>query len=639
MSIPLSARRTYWLILFSLLGVFLAEVAYRAGVFDPIDQRLQDYWFQWEGQRDVSKHVVIVEIDEASLAAYPDEPLVFWTNHLASAVARLRKAGAEVIGIDMLLSISPERWFGALGGELQDAARDYDQPFRNEINTGKLVLVASRIGKGGSVSDYLMPSPDYLLALPDFDVPRFVGLADVMDDGFGVVRSYQVTPNGTRRQASTVEGGPVLGFPSLLAIRASGLDPAASTWLLGDVKVAPGSTQISIPYLGPPGTIPRISLKQLLQADINSDAFGDQLRNKVVLIGVGPGLGDDHFTPYAGRLLFGHGSLMTGVEIHANVIESLLSGYRLEGLRAPTRVGALLVCSALAALVFLITPAWLGTVLWLLASLVMVGVGYVLFKLGALLPITSFVLAAGVVLSSVVAWRLTGEERERSRLRKMFGRYVSSQVVTQLLLSQESLELGGKSQMLTVLFSDIRNFTTISEKLSAKEVVEMLNTYFEQACKVVLAQGGSIDKFIGDAIMVEFGSPLMQPDHALRAARAAVALQAVAEEFGDWMKERFAGRQLPNFSVGVGVHSGEAVTGNIGSSIRMEFTAIGDTVNLASRLEGLTKVLGCGILVSEATVKAAGGALVCGKSEVVQVKGRVQPVLVYELLNVKEAPN
>jgi len=631
----LSARRTYWLIMLTLLAVCLAETVHRVGAFDAIDQRLQDHWFQWQGQRTQARHVVIVAVDEATLAAYPDVPLVFLTDRLAAAAGRLRNAGARVVGLDMLLSISPERWFGKLGGELQGAARNYDQPFREEINTGKLVLVSSRIGKGASTSDYLMPSPDYLLALPDFDISRHIGLADVVDDGFGVVRSYQVTPNGTRRNASVVEGMPVLGFPSLLAIRASGLDPLASAWLLGGVQVAPGPALISIPYIGPPGTVPQISLQQVLQADAHSDALWNQLHDKVVLIGVGPGLGDDHYTPYASRLFFGHGSLMSGVEIHANVIESLLSGYRLEALSAPTRLAALLVCSVLAAMVFRITAAWLGTVLWLLASLLLVGVGYVAFQFGTLLPISSFVFAAAMVLSSVIAWRLTGEERERSRLRQIFGRYVSNQVVTQLLQSDERLELGGKSQVLTVLFSDIRNFTTISEQLSAKEVVEMLNTYFERACAVVLAQGGSIDKFIGDAIMVEFGSPLPLQDHALRAAKAAIALQAVAGEFGGWMEKRFPGRHLPHFAVGVGLHSGEAVIGNMGSSIRMEFTAIGDTVNLASRLEGMTKVLGCGILASEATVNAAGGVLVCGKTEVVQVKGRLQPVRVFELLDVK----
>lgn len=635
MHTPLSARRTYWLIIFSLLAVCLSEAVHRLGALDGVDQRLQNYWFQWRGERTEAQHVVIVSIDEATLAAYPDVPLVFWTDHLATAMARLRNAGARVVGLDMLLSISPERWFGKLGGDLQGVARDYDKPFRDEINTGKVVMVSSRIGKGASTSDYLMPSPDYLLAIPDFDIPRHVGLADVVDDGLGVVRSFQITPNGTRRQASLAEGIPALGFPTLLAIRASGLDPLASAWLLGGVKVEPGPALMSIPYVGPPGTVAQISLKNVLQADDHLDALWSQMRNKVVLIGVGPGLGDDHFTPYASRLFFGQSSLMTGAEIHANVVEALLSGYRHEGLSAPIRLTALLVFSALAAMAFRVMPAWLGVASWLLASFLLVVLGYVAFRFGTLLPISSFVLAVAVVLSSVILWRLTGEERERLRLRQMFGRYVSNQVVTQLLQSDELPELGGKSQVISVLFSDIRNFTTISEQLSAKEVVEMLNAYFERACAVVLAEGGSIDKFIGDAIMVEFGSPLPFDDHALRAARAAIALQAVANEFGSWMDERFTGRQLPHFAVGVGLHSGEAVIGNMGSSNRMEFTAIGDTVNLASRLEGMTKELGCGILASEATVMAAGGNLVCGKTEVIQVKGRLQPVRVFELLDVK----
>jgi adenylate cyclase len=151
----------------------------------------------------------------------------------------------------------------------------------------------------------------------------------------------------------------------------------------------------------------------------------------------------------------------------------------------------------------------------------------------------------------------------------------------------------------------------------------------------LLAEGGSIDKFIGDAIMVEFGSPLPLPDHAIRGARAAVALRAVADDFGVWMAQRFPDRELPKFAIGIGLHSGEVVIGNIGSPTRMEFTAIGDTVNLASRLEGMTKELGCVILASEATILAGGEAVFCGRSEVIQVKGRVAPVRVFEVLGVK----
>jgi adenylate cyclase len=188
----------------------------------------------------------------------------------------------------------------------------------------------------------------------------------------------------------------------------------------------------------------------------------------------------------------------------------------------------------------------------------------------------------------------------------------------------------------TVLFSDIRNFTTISEKLSAREVVEMLNAYFERVCTVLLAEGASIDKFIGDAVMAEFGTPLPQPDHAARALRAAVALNGVAAAFRAWMAARFPDRGLPDFAVGIGLHTGEAVVGNIGSKARMEYTAIGDTVNLASRLEGKTKDTNCTILASEATVEAAAGQAMTGARHELTVKGRAQPVVAYEIVGIAD---
>ena len=635
MSSHFGHRRRYWLASFALVACLIAEVLLRSGALSPVDQRLQDFWFRWQGQRAEARHVAIVVLDEETLATYPDDPLVFWTDRLAVAVARLREVGAPVVGLDMLLSISPERWLGKLGGEMQQAARNYDQPFREQINSGQLVLVATRSGSGARASDYLLPSPDYLLALPGFDIPAYIGLADLLDEGDGVVRHYRVAPVVAANRAAVEDGVPVLGLPSLLAVRAAGLDPQAASWLLGGRQVSREQPATPIPYVGPPNTFPRISLKQLLAADALRDPAVLALRGKIVLLGAGAGLGDDHFTPYATSLFSGRGRLMSGVEVHANVLESLISGERMEPMSDASRVISLLILAALAAFVFAALPAWLGALLWLAGGLLLALSGFVAFRFSVLMPVSAYAVVSALVLLSVLGWRLTGEERERARVRQMFGRYVSNQVVEALLQSGNRPELGGQSQVMTVLFSDIRNFTTISERLNAKEVVEMLNTYFERACAVLLAEGGSIDKFIGDAIMVEFGSPLPLPDHAARGAHAAVALRAVAEDFAGWMVQRFPDRDLPAFAIGIGLHSGEAVIGNIGSPTRMEFTAIGDTVNLASRLEGMTKELGCVILASESTVLAGGAAVLCGRSELIQVKGRAAPVRVFEVLGVQ----
>jgi adenylate cyclase len=640
MSVFRGGKQRFWLTLFALCAALAAEALFRSGALNPVDQRLQDAWFQWQGKRAEAQHVVIVAIDEDTLAAYPDDPMVFWTDRMAVALSRLRAAGVQAIGLDMLLSISPERWLGKLGGELQNAARDYDRPFREEVNSGRLVLVATRSGSGARETDYLLPSPDYLLALPDFDIPGYIGLGDLLDEGDGVIRSYLVAPVAAKGIKLPEAGVPVLGFPSLLAVRAAGLDPHGGSWTLGGRKVSLSETATPVPYLGPPGTFPRISLKTLLADGPLPEAVASSLRGKAVILGAtAAGLNDEHFTPYATRFFSGRGALMTGAEVHANIVESLLSGERLRPMGGGLRLMTLLLLAVLAVAVFVALPAWQGGLLWLLGVPLLALASYIAFRAGVLMPVAAYALVAGLAMLGVLGWRLTGEERERARVRRMFGRYVSDQVVEALLQAENRPELGGQSQIVTVLFSDIRNFTTISERLNAKEVVEMLNTYFERACAVMLAEGGSIDKFIGDAIMVEFGSPLPVADHAIRGVRAAVALHAVAGEFAGWMEQRFPGRDLPPFAVGIGLHSGEAIIGNIGSPTRMEFTAIGDTVNLASRLEGMTKQLGCAILASEATLVSAGDTVTCGRSEVVTVKGREAPVRVFEVLAVNPGGN
>lgn len=633
----LRSKRLRWLVLLTLVAALLAEALFRSGALNPFEQRLQDVWFQWQGKRGEARHVVIVAIDEQMLEAFPDEPMVFWTDRLARASARLREAGVAAIGLDVLLSISPERWLGKLGGEVRQAARDYDRPFREEINSGRLVLVSSRTGSGTREEDYLLPSPDYLLALPDFDIPGHIALGDVLDEGDGVIRRFRLAPLAGAGVAVPAQDVPALGLPALLALRAAGLDPHAASWRLGGVELQRDAPAAPIAYLGPPGTFPRISLTRLLDDDPLPAALTNQLRGKAVLIGAtASGLNDEHFTPYATRFLPGRGGLMTGVEVHANVAEALLSGERLQPLPPQWRLAVLFILCCAAAAAFLALPAWQAALAWLFSLPLFMLAGYLAFRSGLLAPTATCMLAVSLTLFGALGWRLTGEERKRTHLRNLFGRYVSDQVVEALLQSGNRPALGGQSQTVTVLFSDIRNFTTISEQLDAEEVVEMLNAYFKRACAPLLAEGGSIDKFIGDAVMVEFGSPLPVADHALCGIRAALALRDVAQDFSGWMKQRFPDRQLPEFAIGIGLHSGVAVIGNIGSPARMEFTAIGDTVNLASRLEGMTKSLGCTILASEHTTAAAGSMVRCGRSETITVKGRAAAVKVYEVLGVND---
>jgi adenylate cyclase len=214
---------------------------------------------------------------------------------------------------------------------------------------------------------------------------------------------------------------------------------------------------------------------------------------------------------------------------------------------------------------------------------------------------------------------------------RSFRKYVPADLVALLMASGQEAELGGERRSLTIYFSDIANFTSISESMDPEKLVDHLGEYLQVLSDQILATGGTVDKYIGDAIMAIWGAPLERPDHALAACTAALRnQQALSELCARWTKEG-----KPPLQARIGIHTGEAVVGNIGSSNRMNYTVIGDTVNLASRLEGLNKFYGTQILISEATYEHAKAGIVARPLDWVAVKGKQGAVLVYELLGLK----
>jgi adenylate cyclase len=221
--------------------------------------------------------------------------------------------------------------------------------------------------------------------------------------------------------------------------------------------------------------------------------------------------------------------------------------------------------------------------------------------------------------------------RERDKLRVTMGKYMTEEVLEHVMAGE--VELGGKTIELTILFCDLRDFTTLSEKRSAQQIVALLNEYFTHMVDCVMAEGGVVDKYIGDNIMAVFGAPVSRPDDAQRAVRAAVRMRAALAT----LNESFAARGLETLRFGIGLHSGEVVAGNIGSAKRMEYTVIGDAVNLASRLESKTKELGTDIIISEATRERLDGAMRTELLGEVHVKGRAQPVQIYKVIGISAA--
>ncbi len=605
-----------------------SEALTRLGWLDAFENVYYDYWHQFAGKRREAKHVAVVAVDEQTLDLYKDDPLAFWQPHFARAMDTLTRAGAKVIGLDYLYQVSAEDWLKKLNLPGSDSSRSYDAPFRAQLAAGNKILITQLVELPSGEDRLLLPPRDHLYLLPQG--VDDLGIANLNPDADNSVRRYLPVFDPDPEK-------PAMGFATQLALRAAGADPKAAAWDIAGARIARAVQPRLIGFIGPPGSVTTLSMSRLLAPDALSDPLVQQVKGRVVIIAANDlGTQDRHPSPYSRRVFGQQSEQMTGGEIHANIVETILSGIYPRQLPVSAEWLYVLALVAIAAVLFLRLHPAAGLAAALAICLACLAPAWFMFLHGWVLPVGRTQAALGIGYLVTLGLRLTGEERERARLRKMFGRYVSDDVV-KVLTEGERPDLAGELVQVSVLFSDIRNFTTISEKLNAHEVVEMLNAYFSRTTEPVLAEGGMINKFIGDAVMAIFGSPVRQPDHARRALRAALAMAEEAQEFKRWMRERFPDRGLPEFAIGIGVHTGEAVIGDIGSVKRTEFTAIGDTVNAASRLEGVTKDMRCVLVASKATLDAAGAGVVTGRQETVKVKGKEELIAAYEILRLETA--
>jgi adenylate cyclase len=622
-----------FLALLVAVGAALAGITW-AGWLERPENLYSDLWHQLAGGRYQPQHVVIVALDEATLKAHPNEPLVGFTPHFARAIEVLRRVGARVIGLDYLFQISVESWLKTLDLPANHRSLNYDGSFKQQLASGQVVMAGYLDHQQKRI---ITPIPSYLSSLPR--PQQQVGLINLFNDADGAIRHFVPALADGHGQIN-------LTFSQLLALRGQGLDPAAALarfkqepalrdWSAEDAATVDPVSLPPVGFVGPPDTFPRVSMQRFLVPGAEQDPEIQALKDKIIVIATEPNPQDSQPTPYSMSLWHWPGNDMSGPEIHANIIETLLTGVFPRPVPGYLRALYLFGVLVGGSLLFYRLSPWRGLAAAAALSLLAAACAYGLFQLYWLLPAANLQLGLILTYIGILGIKFTGEERERARLRKIFSRYVTDEVVEKLLASGKFPDLGGEAYRVTVLFSDIRNFTTISEKLEPHQVVEMLNTYLTRACEPILAQGGTVDKFIGDAVMAVFGAPVPYPDHARRALAAALGLAQQAREFRTWMQEHFGDKNLPEFAVGIGLHTGEAIVGNIGSQKRMEFTAIGDTVNAASRLESLTKELGWTIVASRSTIEAASGVKT-GRQDTRTVKGRQEPLQVFEVLGLEK---
>jgi adenylate cyclase len=345
-------------------------------------------------------------------------------------------------------------------------------------------------------------------------------------------------------------------------------------------------------------------------------------RDKMVFIGfTAPGLFDLKPTPVS--------SVTPGMSVHATLLANLLHRDFRVRISPYLAVGLALLLSLAMGVTVLLVPG-----LWHLALLLLAyggaGVFLVFITFQHNLWIDGVLLASSLGLSFAVStvFSYATEGRQKRQIKQAFSRYMSDLLVQDLLKHPEKLRLGGEKRILSVFFSDLAGFTSMSEKLTPEEVVTLLNRYLTAMTDIILASGGIIDKYEGDAIMAFWGAPLPQEDHAARACLAALDNQARLAE----LREEFIRMGLPPVHARIGINTGEMIIGNLGSSQRFDFTVIGDSVNLASRLEGAGKEYGTAILISEETYRQAQPAVEVRELDLLQVKGKQLPVRIYELM-------
>jgi adenylate cyclase len=674
------------LVLFRFSGI--GERDSRAGFafLQNVEQSSLDLRFETRGKRPHDDRIVIVGIDEKTLQNIGSFPLP--RKSYAKLVDKLSAGGARVIAFDVTFPVPEsnsavealQKLKNNLGASASpallqrvntlEAASDQDATFAAAMKkSGNVVL--------GHV--FLDSQPDPKLAEEYFNIawahvfPQVlpvgfkrgaeVDLGRTFSDNGGLVRTgveanitkladaaesfgfINIVPDsdGTLRHAllmiryqdqdcfPSFDAEVVRAFEKIpdqevaAYIAPNGLERIQ----LGRHSVRPnrdGSALLN--YAGPYGTYEQHSMWDVISGALAPDTF----RNKIVLIGATAlAIGDIRNTPFEGVYM--------GVEVHANIIDNLLQsdesgrtflkrGYKEE----MVDLGFILLFG-------LVFGFWFSRVTPLYSTISVVlalagFAGFVYFSFAHKGQWLSFVIPAATLAANyaaITSVRMIREERAKRKIRKSFSQYLSPGVIELIEKDPEKyIRPGGESKELSVLFSDIRGFTTISEGLTPDQLVHLLNEYLGQMTEIIFATDGTLDKYIGDAIMAFWGSPYPQEDHAhrccscaLRMARGLTALNAKWKSSGQ-----------PPISIGIGLNTGMVNVGNMGSARRLSWTVMGDNVNLASRLEGITKQYHVQIVISEATYHQVSSQFVCRELDKIRVKGKNQPVNIYELMDV-----
>jgi adenylate cyclase len=657
---------------------------YRIPLIDRLEAIVYDTRVNLTMPRTLDERIVIVDIDERSLRTREEGGEGRWPwprSRMAVMMDNLfEKYGVAIVGIDVVFAEPDESsGLGVLeqlaqnqlknDDRFQAALREiapqlqYDQLFADRIRQRPVVLgyyfsPEARAAVSGALPAPVLPPGTFAgKNIPFFaakgyggNLPELLNAAagaghfNPLQDADGVSRRVPMLAEykgayyeplslamvrvllglsdaATAKSQAVTLPKVVPGYPkeALLSRGYQGLE-----WLeVGPLRI-PVDDRVAalVPYRGKQGSYNYVSAADVIQAKVDPA----DLQGKIVLVGTtAPGLFDLRSTPVA--------AVFPGVEIHANMIGGMLDQTIKQ--RPPYVLGAEIVLLLFTGIAMTLILPLLTPIKQLLATMAVV-LGALLLNLAVfhywnlVLPLASGLLMTLLLFTFSMAYGFFVEARGKRQITGLFGQYVPPELVDEMARNPEHFSMEGRSQEMTVLFSDVRGFTTISEGLEPKELSNLMNEFLTPLTEVIYRNRGTIDKYMGDAIMAFWGAPLPEKDHARLGIRAGLEMHRKLEE----LQPQFRAQNWPEIRIGVGLNSGRMSVGNMGSSIRLAYTVMGDAVNLASRLEALTKEYGAAIIVGEGTRDLTAHDFVFREIDRVRVKGKLEPVTIYEPLGI-----
>lgn len=599
-------KKELWMkVSFSLLIACILAGITATGIFYKVDNIFSDMVYQQK--RTLDGNIFVIGIDAKSLEKLG--PYSTWSReYMAKAIEILNKEEKyrpAAIGIDVLYTGETTKKEDAA---LAKEAGKYDNVvMATAVNfTSQLVKENQMVYvKNDGVESYEEPYE----ALKKNSIQ---GHVNAMYDQDGVIRHLIHSidlPNGESVNSFNYELYRLYAKAHELQLNTVPYDEKHHMWYLS--------------FSGEPGAYyDGFSFSDLLDGNISSEIFA----GSVVLIGAyAPGLMD-----YATTAI-DHSQVMYGVEIHANAVDALIrNDFKQEVPDWIQLCFLFLICFSLI-LFFYKQKVLISTIVWIIVTIGAILGSYFIYQTGYLLHLIWIPVSATIIYIGTIAWNYVAETIEKNRVMNTFKRYVAPEVVNKILESKEDLELGGKMTDIAVLFVDIRGFTPMSEVVSPLEVVEILNRYFDLTSRCILRNKGTLDKFVGDATMAIFNAPIKQEDYVYQAVKTAWDMVRESYALNQELIEKY-GRTV---GFGIGVHCGQAVVGNIGTKIRMDYTAIGDTVNTAARLE--SNATAGQILISRAVAEQLEGRIkVTSLGNTIKLKGKAEGFEVLKLEGLME---